>query len=67
VDKLRDLIAKTEAFATTADDQFAEIRDDPRRRERVAYVVTEVSVVAQASLAAVHKLIDDLVKHGVGG
>ena len=66
VEKLRDLIAKTEAFAKTIDDLFENVGKDDRQDERVAYLVTEASDAAQAALAAVQKLADDLVKHGVG-
>lgn len=63
VTALRYLISKTEAFATTADDLFEDIRNDPRRGERVAWLVTEASEAAQAALAAANKLAEDVVKH----
>lgn len=66
VNALRQCIAKTEAFATTADDLFEEVRSDRRRQERLAWVVSEAAIAAQAALAAVDKLAEGVVKHGVG-
>lgn len=65
VDGLRYLISKTEAFATMANDLFEDVRTahDRRQQERVAWIVTEASVAAQAALEAVSKLIGDLVEH----
>jgi hypothetical protein len=65
VDGLRHLISKTEAFATMADDLFEDVRTvhDSRQQERVAWLVTEASVAGRAALAAVTKLIRDLVEH----
>lgn len=62
---LRDLVAETEAFATTADDLYEDVgnHDDRRQQERVAWIVTRASVAAQAALAAVSKLAGDLVEH----
>lgn len=66
VAKLRYRIAKAEAFATTADDQFEEVGNDRRQRERLAWIVTEAAVAARAALAAADKLAEDVAKHGVG-
>jgi hypothetical protein len=63
---LRQRIAKAEAFATTVDDLFEEV-GDRRQHERLAWIVTEAAVAAQAALAACDKLVDEVVKHhGVG-
>jgi hypothetical protein len=66
VNGLRQLIAKAESFVTTADEQFEEVRDDPRRRERLAFIVSEAAVSAQAALDAADKLAEEVAKHGVG-
>lgn len=66
VNGLRQLVAKTEAFATTADDLFEEVHDDPRRHERLAWIVTEAAASAREALAASNKLAEEVVKHGVG-
>lgn len=66
VNALRQCIAKAEAFATTADDLFEEVRSDRRRLERLAWIVSEGAIAAQAALAAVNKLAEAVVKHGVG-
>jgi len=60
VNRLRQLIAKAEAFVTTADDQFEEIRNNRRRQERLAWVVTEAASAARAALAACNKLAEEL-------
>jgi hypothetical protein len=65
VNGLRQLIAKAEAFATTADDLFEDVHD-PRQHERLAWIVTEAAVAAQEALAASNKLAEEVVKHGVG-
>ncbi len=66
VNGLRQLIAKNEAFATTADDLYEDFYNDPRRHERLAWIVSEAAVSAQAALDAINKLIEKLAKHGVG-
>lgn len=68
VNGLRQLIAKAEAFATTADDLFEEVHrnDDPRQHERLAWIVTEAATAAQAALAATSELAEEVVKHRVG-
>lgn len=65
VDGLRQLLAKAEAFASTANDLYEEVGDDRRGRERLAWLVTEAAVATQAALAAGNKLAEELVKHGV--
>lgn len=68
VNTLRQLIAKTEAFATTVDDLFEEVHrnDDPRQHERLAWIVTEAATAAQAALTAISKLTAEVAKHRVG-
>lgn len=68
VNGLRQLVAKAEAFATTADDLLEEVHrnDDPRQHERLAWIVTEAATAAQAALAASNKLAEEVAKHGVG-
>jgi hypothetical protein len=66
VNNLRQRIAKTEAFATTADDLFEEVGNDRRSHERLAWLVTETAIAAQAALAVCNKLAEEVVKHGVG-
>lgn len=65
VNNLREQVAKAEAFATTADDLFEEVRNDRRRQERMAWLLTETAIAAQAALAACNKLAEEVVKHGV--
>lgn len=62
---LRQRIAKAEAFATTADDLFEEIRNDRRRQERLAWILTEAANAAQAALAACSKLAEEVARHRV--
>ena len=66
VNGLRQLIAKTESFASTADEKFEDVRNDRRRHERLAWIVSEAAVSAQAALDAINRLIEKLAKHGVG-
>lgn len=60
IEMVRAFAAKTEAFATIADEQLEEVRGDQRRRERFAFLVTEVSIAAQDTLREIETLAADL-------
>lgn len=65
VDDLRQRVAKAEAFATTADELYEEVGSDRRQHERLAWIVSEAATATRVALAAVSKLAEDVVKHGV--
>ena len=62
-DELRQLIAKADALASVAEDQFCRViyvpdREGRRRFERVAHLVGLTAAAALAALEASNKLVD---------
>jgi len=62
-DELRQLIAKVDALASVAEDQFGRViyvpdGEDRRRFERVAHLVGLTATAALAALEASNKLVD---------
>lgn len=69
VDGLRQLIAKTDAFATAARDVLDEVQtdgDSARRGERLAHLVGATAEAALAAVEAGDTLADDLATHRTG-
>lgn len=67
VERLRATIAKADAFASAVDDRFEETRDDRRRHERLAWIVEEAAIAAEAALEDVERLAEYVAKLGHGG